>query len=69
MVFFFPITLFGRTIFGVWALDFVLAFVIGVLFQYWTIKPMRDISVGRGIVEALKADFLSLTSWQIGMYG
>ncbi len=68
-VFFFPITLFGKTIFGAWALDFVLAFVIGVLFQYWTIKPMRDITVGRGIVEALKADFLSLTSWQIGMYG
>ncbi len=50
-------------------LDFILAFVIGIAFQYFSIKPMRQLSVGRGIVEALKADALSLTAWQVGMYG
>jgi hypothetical protein len=30
---------------------------------------MRGLSTGRGLIEALKADALSLTAWQIGMYG
>lgn len=54
--------------FAVWVLDFILAFGIGIAFQYFTIAPMRDLSVGAGIVQAIKADFLSLTAWQIGMY-
>lgn len=64
-----PITLFGQHVFGTWALDFVLALLIGIAFQYFTIAPMRDLSVGKGIVAALKADTLSLTAWQVGMYG
>jgi hypothetical protein len=61
-------SLFGEKIFAVWILDFVFAFALGVLFQYFTIKPMRNLSVGSGIVQALKADTLSLCAWQIGMY-
>ena len=34
-----------------------------------TIAPMRGLSVGQGILAAIKADTLSLTAWQIGMYG
>jgi hypothetical protein len=68
-VIYFPITLFGRRIFGTWALDFVLAFLLGIVFQYFTIQPMRKLSVTDGLIQALKADTLSITSWQIGMYG
>lgn len=64
-----PVTLFGRHIFGTWVLDFVLAFLLGIAFQYFTIQPMRHLSVGKGIIAALKADSLSLTAWQVGMYG
>ena len=67
--FFVPLALFGSHVFGTWALDYIVAFSIGVAFQYFTIKPMRDLSVGKGIEEAVKADTLSLTAWQIGMYG
>ncbi len=56
-------------IFAVWVLDFILAFVIGVVFQYFTIKPMRNLSVAQGLIQAVKADALSLTAWQVGMYG
>lgn len=56
-------------VFAVWVLDFVFAFVLGVAFQYFTITPMRGLSPGRGLVQALKADTLSLTAWQVGMYG
>jgi hypothetical protein len=68
-VLFFPISLFGKAVFGTWVVDFILAFLFGVAFQYFTIKPMRNLSVGEGLVAALKADTLSLTAWQVGMYG
>lgn len=61
-------SLFDEKIFAVWVLDYLFAFAIGIAFQYFTIKPMRHLSVGAGIVAAVKADTLSLTSWQVGMY-
>lgn len=62
-------SLFGEKIFAAWTLDFVLAFVIGIAFQYFTIAPMRGLGVRSGLVAALKADTLSLSAWQVGMYG
>jgi hypothetical protein len=64
-----PLTLFGRKIFGTWALNYAFALLFGIAFQYFAIVPMKGLSPGRGVVAALKADFLSLTAWQIGMYG
>jgi hypothetical protein len=60
---------FSDKMFAVWALDYLFAFILGIAFQYFTIKPMRNLSAGRGLIEAVKADALSLTAWQIGMYG
>ena len=62
-------SLFGEKTFAVWILDFLIAFLFGVVFQYFTIKPMRNLSVQDGVVAALKADTASITSWQVGMYG
>ncbi|TQS73738.1 DUF4396 domain-containing protein [Rhodobacteraceae bacterium] len=59
----------GDQIFAIWMLDFILAFAIGVVFQYFAIKPMRDLSVGQAIKSAIKADAASLSAWQLGMYG
>jgi hypothetical protein len=67
--FFVPISLFGRKIFAAWGLDYVLAFLFGIAFQYFTIKPMRNLSRKDGLISAVKADTLSLTAWQVGMYG
>ncbi len=64
-----PFTIFGLEIFGAWALDFAFAYVFGIAFQYFTIVPMRKLSFGKGIAEAVKADTISLISWQVGMYG
>lgn len=66
---FFPFTLFGHRIFAAWIVDYVLAFLIGIAFQYFTITPMKHLSPGKGLLAALKADSLSLSAWQIGMYG
>ena len=69
LVIFVPLSLFGQRIFGTWALDFVLAFLIGIAFQYFTIKPMRNLSTREALTAAVKADTASLCAWQIGMYG
>ncbi|PZX12907.1 uncharacterized protein DUF4396 [Palleronia aestuarii] len=62
-------TLFSERIFAIWVLDYILAFAIGVVFQYFTIVPMRGLSLLPGLWAAVKADALSLTAWQVGMYG
>jgi hypothetical protein len=62
-------TLFAEKMFAVWVLDYIFAFGLGILFQYFTIAPMRGLSFRDGIIAALKADALSLTAWQVGMYG
>ncbi|TPE49553.1 DUF4396 domain-containing protein [Amaricoccus solimangrovi] len=62
-------SLFGEKIFAVWILDYIFAFGLGIAFQYFTIKPMRGLSVKDGLIQAVKADALSLTAWQVGMYG
>ena len=50
-------------------LDFVFAWVLGVAFQYFTIVPMRGLSFGKGVVEAARADTLSIAMFEIGMFG
>jgi hypothetical protein len=62
-------SLFAEKMYAVWIVDFIFAFAIGIAFQYFTIKPMRSLSVRDGLVQAVKADALSLTAWQVGMYG
>lgn len=41
----------------------------GAGFQYAAIRPMESLSVFQTAIKALKIDFMSLTAWQIGMYG
>jgi hypothetical protein len=62
-------TLFDEKIFAIWIPDFIAAFLLGIAFQYFTIKPMRDLSIGEGVAQALKADVASISAWQVGMYG
>lgn len=64
-----PLVIFGQGLFGSWVLDYLFAYLFGIAFQYFTIKPMKNLPPAKGLVEAIKADTLSLTSWQIGMYG
>jgi len=62
-------TMFAEKTFAVWIPDFIVAFVLGIAFQYYTIKPMRDLSPAQGVVAAVKADVASISAWQVGMYG
>jgi hypothetical protein len=49
--------------------DFALAFALGIGFQYFAIAPMRNLGLRDGIVAALKADTLSLTAFEVGLFG
>jgi len=62
-------TLFETKMFAAWIVDYLFAYAFGIAFQYFTIKPMRNVTVLQGLLAAVKADTLSLTAWQIGMYG
>lgn len=67
--YFVPIQIGGSWIVGSWVLDFVLALIIGIFFQFIAIREMMNLSFTKTISRAVKADFFSLTAWQIGMYG
>jgi Domain of unknown function (DUF4396) len=60
---------FGEKTFAVWIPEFILAWLVGIAFQYFTIKPMRNLSTAQGLIAALKADSASISAWQLGMYG
>jgi hypothetical protein len=51
-------------------LDFVLAWTLGIVFQYFTIVPMRE-NVGKleGIRQAVKVDTASILAFQVGLFG
>ncbi|QMV19079.1 DUF4396 domain-containing protein [Granulicella sp. 5B5] len=62
-------SLWGSPLWASFVADFVLAWALGIVFQYFTLAPMRGLSFGAGVWAAIKADTLSITAWQIGMYG
>ena len=64
-----PFAVIGSMVFGEWTLDYALALLIGVAFQYAALAPMLNQHGLRVWWRALKVDFLSLTAWQVGMYG
>lgn len=63
------ILFFPMTILSGWALDYLLALTIGVMFQYVVISSMDKIKGFSAFWKALKVDFWSLSAWQVGMYG
>lgn len=64
-----PLSIMNSPIAAQWVLDYALALVIGVYFQYSAIHSMSNLSKGGTILKAAKIDFFSLSAWQLGMYG
>src|SRR5690349_17744057 len=49
-------------------MDFVLAWTFGILFQYMTIVPIRRLSFGKGLFQAIRADTLVIILFEIGLF-
>lgn len=49
--------------------DYLLAYILGILFQYFAIAPMRGLGLRDGLIAAIKADTLSLTAFEVGLFG
>lgn len=63
------LVMFGSVLWTEYLLDFVVAWAVGIAFQYFAIKPMRDdLSPAGAVWAAIKADTLSITAFQVGMY-
>ena len=50
-------------------LDFVLAWTLGILFQYFSIVPMSNVGKLAGVWHAIRADTLSIVAFQLGLFG
>jgi hypothetical protein len=62
-------TVAGATLWAEYIGDYLLAVALGLVFQYFAIAPMRGLSFRKGIVAAAKADILSLTAFEVGLFG
>jgi hypothetical protein len=60
--------LFGRALYAEYAGDLLLAWVFGIAFQYFTIKPMLNLSPREGVNAALKSDTLAIIAFEIGLF-
>lgn len=69
LVFLLGLKLAGLALWPEYIVDFGLAYLLGVVFQYFSIAPMRGLGLKDGIVAALKADTLSLIAFEIGLFG
>lgn len=50
-------------------MDFIAAFILGIAFQYFAIAQMSGVPGMPSLRAALKADTLSLTAFEIGLFG
>ena len=69
VIFALAIQLLGSMLLAEYVGDYVAALALGILFQYWALAPMRGLNFRDGIGAAAKADVLSLTAFEIGLFG
>jgi hypothetical protein len=64
----FGLSLAGQRLFAEYVVEFVLAYVFGIAFQYLPIRAMGRLARREALLEAVKADTLSLTAFEVGMF-
>ena len=62
------LTMAGSVLWADYAIDFLFAYLLGLVFQYFAIAPMRHLSGWPGIKAAVKADTISLIAFEVGMF-
>jgi hypothetical protein len=59
----------GHDIWPCLLVDYAFALLFGIVFQYFSIAPMSGEYGPKTIIRAAKADILSLTAFEIGLFG
>jgi Domain of unknown function (DUF4396) len=62
-------TINGQDIWPSLLVDYAFALLFGIFFQYFSIAPMSGEWGPKTLVRAAKADILSLTSFEVGLFG
>ena len=62
------LTVAGRSLFAEYIGDYSLALALGVVFQYFAIASMRGLGLRDGLMAAARADVVSLTAFEIGLF-
>ena len=68
-IFWLGLTIAGVTLGAEYAGDYIFALAFGIIFQYFAIAPMRGLGLKEGLIAAAKADFISLTAFEVGLFG
>lgn len=68
-IFLIGFSILGSMLWSDYLADYILALLLGIIFQYFAIVPMRHYGPVKGLIEASKADFLSLTAFEVGLFG
>jgi hypothetical protein len=69
VIFALALTIAGATLGAEYVGDYVAALAFGIVFQYFAIAPMRGLGLKDGLIAAAKADFISLTAFEVGLFG
>jgi hypothetical protein len=69
VIFWLGVKIAGVTLGAEYVGDYILALMFGIVFQYFAIAPMRGLGLKDGLVAAAKADFISLTAFEVGLFG
>ncbi|MGI8315597.1 DUF4396 domain-containing protein [Halobacillus mangrovi] len=60
----------GSVLFAHYVVEFILAYIFGIIFQFYAIYPMnKEQGVIGSFKAAIKADSLSLIAFEVGMFG
>lgn len=68
-IFLFGVSVTGIALINSYILDFIAAYLLGILFQYLPIRAMGETHRITALWKAIKADTLSLISFEIGLFG
>jgi hypothetical protein len=63
------LTLASERLYAEYLVEFALAYAFGIAFQYFPIRAMRQLPPQQALLDAVKADTLSLTAFEAGMFG
>jgi len=62
-------TIFGQPLFAEYFVEFAIAYVFGIAFQYIPIRSARMVSPHVALIDALKSETLALIAFEIGLVG